>query len=330
MATTNLVPFNPTQTNQETDAAYLADSNRTGGFGTDAIWPSPLANKTLNLLSNYLYALFSAFATKGFTTNDDNVPLLTAVCANFLTTADVLPGLVGVTFSPTAAFNAGTSNGFQMRLTGNITSSTISGATSGQLLAFYFTQDAVGGRTVVFPTSFVGAVQPDPTALAVSLQMFRVDLSGAARAVTPVMSSSNSGTAIFNALTLASGATTGQVLTFNGTSFVPQNTSRAQGSVAIYSSGGRAANTVYQNTSGGVLFISGAMATVGSSVGAIAVVIGATSSPTTGVWQNEATATQSGGSAGFYAAVPNGWYYEVVTVGAVTPTVQVWAETVIS
>ena len=244
--TTTVLRFDPNQTNCQTDAEYLADSNRADGFGTDAIWPSPLANKILSQSSNYLYSLFTAFAQKGFTTNDDNVPLLTAVCANFLTTADILPGVVSVAYSPTPTFNAGASNGFQMTLSGNVTASTISGLTPGQLIAFYFTQDSVGGRTIVFPASFVGGIQPDPTANSVSLQMFRVDLSGIPYAVTPMMSST--GLAKFNSITLASPGTAGQVLTNVGGVFVPAPLSSITGSVSVPAGGPISGSTTYSFT----------------------------------------------------------------------------------
>ncbi len=223
MASTTVLQFDPLQTNCESDAAYLADSNRAGGFSTGAIWPSLIANKSLNQVSNYLFALFTAFAQKGFTTNDDNVPLLTAVCANFLTTADILPNIVSVASSPTPSFNAGASNGFQMTLTGNVTGSTISGLTPGQLIAFYFVQDGIGGRTVSFPASFVGAIQPDPAPSAVSLQMFRIDLAGIPRAVTPVVS--NNGffvpALVAASLAITGGVAAGTTLVGNGTILAP-------------------------------------------------------------------------------------------------------------
>lgn len=235
--TTNLLQFNPDQTNQETDATYLADSNRSGGFGTDAIWPSVLANKTLNLLSNYLFALFTAFAQKGFTTNDDNVPLLIAQCANFLTSADILPAIMPLAFSPTPAFNFGASNAYQMTLTGNITASTASGVTPGQLIAFYFLQDSVGGRTVSYPGAFFGTLQPDPTPNSLSVLLFRVDVSGNASAATPLISNTTmfslplntteafvSGLLKSGSLTLTAPGTAGQVLANVGGLFVPRGT----------------------------------------------------------------------------------------------------------
>ena len=76
--------------------------------------------------------------------------------------------LVTTTFSATPTFtcpssSAGTVTTFSLStaLTANITSSTLSSCTSGQLLVFVFTQDATGGRTVAMPTGFdTGFVVP--------------------------------------------------------------------------------------------------------------------------------------------------------------------------
>lgn len=227
MATTNVQVFNPGAVNQQTDPQYTSDSNRSGGFGADAIWPSPLANKTLNQLSTYIFGLFSAFAAKGFSTSDADASVLAAVCANFLTTADIIPGIVVVAYSPTPAFNAAASNGFQMTLVGNVTDSTISGITPGQLLAFYFVQDATGGRTVSWPSSFTGTVQPDPAPNAASLILFRADLAGVPRAAGPLVSNNgtfSAGLLKATSFTLAAPGTTGQILTNVGGVFVPRGT----------------------------------------------------------------------------------------------------------
>jgi hypothetical protein len=157
-------------------------------------------------------------ANKGYSTSDASVSALAAVLANILTEADTEPNLISVSYSPTPVFNAADSNGFQMTLAGNITSSTISGVTTGQLIAFYFAQDSVGGRTVSWPSSFVGALQPDPTPYAVSVILFRSDLTGNPRAVSPMIS--NNFTSL-NALTVAAGAPVGAVLIGNGTIYAP-------------------------------------------------------------------------------------------------------------
>jgi hypothetical protein len=59
-----------------------------------------------------------------------------------------------VGFSATPNFNASTSSNFKITLSGNVTSSTISGATAGQTIIIEIVEDSTGGRTFVWPTSF--------------------------------------------------------------------------------------------------------------------------------------------------------------------------------
>lgn len=66
-------------------------------------------------------------------------------------------GLQIVSFSATPTFNAGLYNSFEMTLTGNVTSSTVTGAVVGQQLNFIIQQDGTGGRTFAWPANFVNA-----------------------------------------------------------------------------------------------------------------------------------------------------------------------------
>ena len=212
--------WNPNETNQETDAQYLADSQRTSGAVNDTPLPAPLGNKAFYQLSTFCAAFDQMMANKpgAYTLDDSNVNALASVLSNILTESDTEPNIVSIPYSPTPAFNAAESNGFQMTLTGNITSSTIGGVLPGQLVAFYFAQDSVGGRTVSWPVSFVGTIQPDPAPNAVSVILFRADLGGILRAVSPMIS--NNYTSL-NALTVAAGAPVGAVLIGNGTIYAP-------------------------------------------------------------------------------------------------------------
>jgi hypothetical protein len=93
------------------------------------------------------------------------------VTARSLVPAD-LPGTSTPGFSATPTFDASTANSFQMTLTGNVTSSTVSNPTPGQVVVFLFTQDGTGGRTFAWPGNFIGAgvVIPDPNVT--SIQAF--------------------------------------------------------------------------------------------------------------------------------------------------------------
>lgn len=151
--TTNLQQWNPTAANQETDAQYAADSQRSSGASNPSQFDAKLANKLFYQLSTFLFALFTSFANKGFTTSDSSASSLTAQCNNFLTTADVLPGLQTVGYAPTLVLDCSKADGFQVTLTGNVTSLTIVNSTFGQTVTLAFTQDSVGGRTVALSTA---------------------------------------------------------------------------------------------------------------------------------------------------------------------------------
>lgn len=85
------------------------------------------------------------------------------------------PGLLVVTFSATPAFNAAASNSFQITLTGDVSSSTVTNPTAGQTITFIIIQDATGSRTFAFPANFKGATAIDSVANHVSVQSFIYD-----------------------------------------------------------------------------------------------------------------------------------------------------------
>ena len=188
MATTNFEQWNSAALNQETDAEYLADAQRIGGVTTGSLAPGATMNKFYYQASTFIAAFGQMLAAKGYTNSDSSVATLASVLANVVTESDLATNIVSVAYSPTPAFNATSNNGFQMTLSGNITTSSIIGVTPGQLLAFYFVQDSVGGRTVSWPSSFVGGLQPDTAAASVSVMLFRADAVGTARAVSPMIS----------------------------------------------------------------------------------------------------------------------------------------------
>jgi hypothetical protein len=61
-----------------------------------------------------------------------------------------------ITFSATPTFNAGSVSKFYLSLSGNVTSSTLTGAVKDQLLIFVISQDGVGSRTFTWPTNVKG------------------------------------------------------------------------------------------------------------------------------------------------------------------------------
>lgn len=80
-----------------------------------------------------------------------------------------------ITFVATPVFLA-TGNGSNIiSLTGNVTSSTITGGTAGQRFTFIIKQDATGSRTLVFPTNVKGAGSIAATASGFNVQDFIFD-----------------------------------------------------------------------------------------------------------------------------------------------------------
>lgn len=61
-----------------------------------------------------------------------------------------------VPFSATPVFAISQGTGFQMTLTGNVTSSSISALVPGVLVVFELNQDATGGRNFVWPPNVYG------------------------------------------------------------------------------------------------------------------------------------------------------------------------------
>lgn len=303
--TTNVIQWNPTAANQESDSAYLADSQRAGGATNPSLFDATLANKAFFQWSTYLTALFQAFAAKGFTTSDSNLSTLTAQCANFLTTADALPAVQVVNYSASLAFNAATANGFYVKsMTGNLTISAINNLTSGQIIAFYFQQDSVGGHTVAYPGSVVDAAQIDPTPNSVSIQLFGYDVTtGKLRALGPLISSTGG-------LGLSNPGTAGQVLTNVNGLFVPKSISGYS-----YSTPSNSLGTTYTNgSSPKTVIVTGSMFLGVAHTSTLQARVGP-SSPS----YNVATASimNSSGYATVTFIVPPGYKYGVYTsIGA--------------
>ncbi len=71
-----------------------------------------------------------------------------------------------VTFSVTPTFDAATAKLFAITLTGNVTSSTLTNLSAGEVIAFSIAQDAVGGHTFAWPTNVTGGPTVNPSASA--------------------------------------------------------------------------------------------------------------------------------------------------------------------
>jgi hypothetical protein len=87
----------------------------------------------------------------------------------------IVSGLNTVTFSATPTFDASLGNTQKITLTGNVTSSTLSNATTGQQLDFLICQDGTGSRTFVWPTNVLGGMTIGSTLSKCRAQSFRYD-----------------------------------------------------------------------------------------------------------------------------------------------------------
>jgi hypothetical protein len=95
-------------------------------------------------------------------------------------------GIVPVAFSANPAFNAVLGNVFEMTLTGNVVGSTIAGTFGGQLITFILIQDAVGGRTFVYPAQVKNTTAIDATANAINVQSFVARANGNLYPIAPM------------------------------------------------------------------------------------------------------------------------------------------------
>jgi hypothetical protein len=120
-----------------------------------------------------------------------------------------------VTFSATPTFNASLGDIQKITLTGNVTSSTFSNASTGQLVTFMIAQDGVGGRTFVWPTNVKNAPNISGTISAVTAYDFIFD---GTNAYYIGQTSAGTGTVTSVALSLPAELTvTGSPVTTSGT-----------------------------------------------------------------------------------------------------------------
>lgn len=85
-------------------------------------------------------------------------------------------GFTTTTFSTTPTFTATTSHQFFfITLTGNVSSSSLTGASAGGMITLKVCQDATGSRTFAFPTNFHGATTIGSTASRCNIQQFAFD-----------------------------------------------------------------------------------------------------------------------------------------------------------
>ena len=189
---TNFIQFNPTQSNQETDAAYATDPLVTGGVQLNNPLPSVFLNKLWYQDSTFIAAFANMLVAKGYSPMNTSIGALEAVLANVLTNADTQPAQLIVGYSPTAVFNRALGQNFTMFLTGNLTTPTLVNPLPGQYITFWFYQESPGGFSVDWPANVInaGTINSTSPAGAIYQQTFFVGHDLIARAIGPLMQSS--------------------------------------------------------------------------------------------------------------------------------------------
>lgn len=122
-----------------------------GTGGRAFVWPGTVLNGPL------MPQAANACITPQFFYNGVAWALLGQTTAN---------GINALTFSATPAFDASGYNQFSIALGGNVSSSTLTGGTFGQLINLNICQNATGGYTFVWPTNLIGAPTVASTASA--------------------------------------------------------------------------------------------------------------------------------------------------------------------
>lgn len=119
--TNNFIQFNPGGANMESDTAYSADAQRSGGLASPAIFTSALGNKLFYQTSTFIAAFAQALATKNYNLSDASLSTLAGVLANVMTLAD-MSGYAPLsnpvfTGTPTAPTPAGSDNSAKLATT---------------------------------------------------------------------------------------------------------------------------------------------------------------------------------------------------------------------
>lgn len=185
----NFIQVNPGQANQETDAAYASDPTTAGGVGFDSITASAWFNKFAYQVSTFVAAFGSMMAGKGYSVSDASESALAAVLAHVATDAGAKQQLLVVPYSPNAIFDGSLAKAFQMSLTGNLTAPTLINTAPGDEYSFLFFQDAVGGRTIAWPSNVTDGADVAGDANQCSIQKFIVLTDGYAHPLTPMVHS---------------------------------------------------------------------------------------------------------------------------------------------
>lgn len=175
--------------NVDSQATYLAALTALGypstGFNTGTAFANQL-NKVWRQGTAWSKVLGDLLNQFGMDALDNGVPA--TLLANLITAIKASSGQSTqvVTFSATPVFDCSKGQKFEITLTGNVTSSTITNVLPGMSLVFTIKQDGTGSHTFV-PPATVPLDTIDPTANAASVQTFEVSSSSVIRFSSPMM-----------------------------------------------------------------------------------------------------------------------------------------------
>jgi hypothetical protein len=82
----------------------------------------------------------------------------------------IINQLLLIAFSPTPVFPCDQYTALAITLSGDVTSSTLTGQVAGNLYTFIITQDATGGWAFVWPGAMINATPVNPTPRSITIQ----------------------------------------------------------------------------------------------------------------------------------------------------------------
>lgn len=176
--------------NVDSQATYAAALAALGypsvGFNTGTAFANQL-NKVWRQGTAWSKVLGDLLNQYGMDALDNGVPA--TLLANLVIAIKQASGQTTnvVTFSATPVFDCSKGQKFEITLTGNVTSSTLTNLVAGMNLVFTIKQDGTGSHTFVAPTG-VPLDPIDPTANSVSIQKFEVSSASVVRYSSPMMS----------------------------------------------------------------------------------------------------------------------------------------------
>jgi hypothetical protein len=100
----NFLQWNPTSANQETDAEYNSDAQRTGGAPVGSEFPSATGNKLFYQVSTMVAALAAFVVNQGYAAQDANLTTLTKNLTDAITA--LINSLITAALAPIGVFSA--------------------------------------------------------------------------------------------------------------------------------------------------------------------------------------------------------------------------------